>query len=359
MNRIHYFLLALLIPILFSCSDDDIVIIDPGLGGFAESGSVIIINEGSFGANNGSVSFISNEGNATQNIFFTVNGISPGDIVQSYSRKDTFGILAVNNSQKVEIVHAESFASLATITSGLDYPRYSLPVCNNKVYVTNGSAAGTVVVIDLSTLSVINSIDVGQGPEALLKVGDKVYIANSGGWGNDSTVSIINTTTDTEISKVVVGDIPKDMVEDEDGNIWVLCKGQSDFSNWPDITKLTPSKLVMINTATSTVAAEIILIDQGEEGDVSRLTISPDRTRMYYLKNGMVFKHDITQPTVETTALITGDFYGLDVNPESGEIWATTNGFSENQELQTYSSAGVLSSTLDVGIGPNGSYFNE
>ncbi|HNM32566.1 MAG TPA: hypothetical protein PKM51_07430, partial [Chitinophagales bacterium] len=228
-------------------------------GTYIESGSAIVTNEGSFGSNNASISFINRNGIATNYIYEAANnGINIGDVVQSYTRVGNKGIICVNNSHKIEIVDARTFKHLATITDTTatkhtDYVRYAIGVSDSKAYVSNGKYTGEIVVLNLTTNTISKSINVGKGPEQLAAVGSEVYVANSGGWDVDSTVSFINTSTDVVTSTIKVGDIPTKLVKDAQGYIWVLCAGQTDYSAWPNITKLTPSKLVRINTTTKTI----------------------------------------------------------------------------------------------------------
>ena len=79
------------------------------------------------------------------------------------------------------------------------------------IYVSN-NCSGNVSVINSSTDTVIDTITVGNGPEGVAvsptgpDAGD-IYVANFGGGTGDS-VSVINPSTDTVIATVTVGDSP-------------------------------------------------------------------------------------------------------------------------------------------------------
>lgn len=337
------------------------------IGTYAESGSAIVVNEGNYGSNNGSVSFVDRNGLVTNYIYENANsGINLGDVIQSYTRVGNKGIICVNNSFKIEIVDARTFKHLATIvdttaTQNTSYVRYALGIDDNKAYVTNGNFAGEVEVINLSTNTITKSINVGKGPEQLVMVDNNVYVCNSGGFDVDSTVSIINTTTDVVTSTINVGDIPQKIVRDAQNNVWVLCAGQSDYSNYPIINKLSPSKLVRINTTTNTVDRSFTLINAGSPSYVVQLAIGNNGRTLYYSVSDRIYALDITSGSLPITALISGrNFYGLAASPFSNQIWALqAPNFTSSGYVFRYASSGSLIDSLKVGIGPNGAVFNQ
>lgn len=336
------------------------------LGTFIESGSAIITNEGSFGSNNGSVSFINRNGVVTNYIYENANsGMNLGDVVQSYTRVGNKGIICVNNSHKIEIVDARTFKHIATIvdtsaTNHTSYVRYALGVTNDKAYVTNGSSAGEVVVINLTTNTISTSINVGKGSEQLEQAGNNVYVANSGGWSIDSTVSIINSTTDAVSSTIKVGDIPTKLVKDAQNNIWVLCAGQSDWSSWPNITKLTPSKIVRINSTTNTIDKSFTLINSGSLSYELNIAVGDNGRKIYYSISDNVYALDITASALPTTPIISGrSFYGLAASPYNNQIWGLrAPNFSSGGYVFRYNATGGLIDSIQVGIGPNNAAFN-
>ena len=285
--------------------------------------------------------------------------------MQSYTAVGNKGIVCVNNSFKIEIVDARTFKRLATIvdttaTQNTSYVRYALGINENKAYVTNGNFAGEVEVIDLTTYKISKSINVGKGPEQLSMVGNTVYVCNSGGFDVDSTVSIINSATDIVTSTVNVGDIPVKIVKDAQNNLWVLCAGQSDYSNYPIINKLSPSKLVRINSTTNAVDKSFTLINAGNPSYVVNLAIGNNGRTVYYSINDKIFALEITSGSLPSTPIISGrSFYGLAASPYNNQIWGLqAPNFSSSGYVYRYTSAGSLIDSLKVGIGPNNAVFN-
>lgn len=332
------FVAIVLIVIITSCSKDDEKPIDTGyLHG------VFITNEGGFMNNNGSISYYDIDSTrVTNNLFQIINGRILGDVIQSFGVAGNKGFIVVNNSQKVEVVDMESFESLGTIT-GVDYPRYFIGIDNDKGYLSNGNFAGKVYVIDLVTIELTDSIAVGNGPENIVKSGNYVFVANSGGWTNDSTVSVIDVTTDQVIETIHVGDNPTDLVVDKNGDIWVLCKG----------------KLVKIKGSNRSVEETFVVGQTGDFFNPNRLAISHDGQNIFFGVAGGIYRMNIADSNVPTSAYIAKQYYGLDIDPDNGTIYCLkVNGFDANGMVYMYNSNGILTDSLEVGIAPNGAVFN-
>ena len=350
----HLLIATILTTIFVSCSKDDENPIDTGyLHG------VFITNEGGFMNNNGSISYYDiDSGKVTNNLFQIINGYGLGDVVQSFGVAGSKGFIVVNNSQKVEVVDMESFQSLGTIT-GVDYPRYFIGIDNDKGYLSNGSFAGKVYIINLVTLDLTDSIDVGNGPENIVKSGNYLFVANSGGWTNDSTVSVIDVTTDQVIETIHVGDNPTDLVVDKNGDIWVLCKGKVVYDqNW-NITDETDSKLVKINGSNRSVEETFVVGQTGDFFNPSRLAISYDGQNIFFGEASGIYRMNIADSNVPTSVFIAKQYYGLDIDPDNETIYCLkANGFDANGIVYMYNSNGILTDSLEVGIAPNSATFN-
>ena len=88
---------------------------------------------------------------------------------------------------------------------------------------------------------------VGYQPEDIVVSGNKLYVANSGGYRApvyDSTVSVIDLSTFKEIYKINVAINIQKMRLDRSGNLWVSTPG-----NYYDI----PSRTFVIDTKTDKV----------------------------------------------------------------------------------------------------------
>ncbi len=328
------------------------------------SNGVFIVNEGSFGANNGSISFYDPDSMLViNNIFEAVNGRPLGDVVQSMAIAGDKGYIVVNGTGKVEIVQIDSFKTTADPII-VTYPRYFIPVDDDKGYLTAGSMEGSVYVIDLKSDIITDTIKVGFGPETMTKVGHKVYVANSGGWSVDSTVSIINANSDMVTGNIIVGDVPVDMAVDKDNNLWVYCKGYAMY-NWDppyNLLSETEAKIVKINTTSNTVELKITVGTAGQYTSTPpHIAANKDGDAIYFLRQDGLYKMNITEEAMPPQPVVAGSFYGLDVNPKTGEIFLFESTFTGNGTMFIVDPVTLEINNYIVGIGPNSAifYLNE
>jgi hypothetical protein len=340
-----------LLAMLYGCEKND----EPSNTEGAYSKGVYIVNEGSFNSNNGSISFYDPDSNfIINNIFELVNDRPLGDVVQSFSVVgDSLGFIVVNNSSKVEIVRLSTFETKSDPIPVV-YPRYFLQVNSNKGYLSAGSLQGYLFVIDFDSFSIIDSISVGFGPETMILEDDLLYVANSGGWGNDSTISVINSITDEVEDIIMVEQVPVDMAIDAGGNLWVYCKG---YTNYAEIE--TESYLQKVNPRTKEILWQSKVGMALDYASVpAKCAVSKDGRIIYYLRPDGVYSVPVSLPALSEEPLIEGNFYGLEINPDDGNIYVFESSFSGNGSMKIYSSNGVLLSEGVVGIGPNGAVFN-
>jgi YVTN family beta-propeller protein len=216
--------------------------------------------------------------------------------------------------------------------------------------VSNGSQSGTLEVVDLSTNDIIGSIPVGHGPGEMMVNGNEVWVCNEGGWGLDSTITIVDVNTNAVSATVTVGHRPTSIVFDALGYAWVLCAGETFYSQGT-ITGHTAAKLVRMDVSTRQVVAEVQV---GVIGDhPKQLEISPDQSTLYYENNG-VYEFDLLNGDFPGNLLISDARAGLSVHPYTGEIWcASISDFSEPSTVFVYDTSGGLIKTFSAGIGTN------
>ncbi len=352
------FVLALGATLFFaSCekeSDDDDTTTDVVVTtetGYSEG--ILISNEGSFGAGNGSISYFNTDSNIVINeLFKTVNNFPLGDIVQSVYRGTKNTYACVNASNKVEVINSITFESVATI-SNVPLPRYAVEN-NGKLYVSCWGNMGQIKVIDITSNTIVDSIMVGTGPEGLIVSDNKLFVANSGGFSGDSTVSIVNLTNNTVETLQLNAQNPSSFVKDASDKLWVLAKGGVIYdAAWTPIGH-HPSKLISIDPTDNSIAT---IIDLFADQHPSVLGINMNKNIIYYGGgygfNG-IYAFDHTLPSAPTASLIDGDFYGFLINSKNDEIFALAAPFGANGMLTRYTAAGVKIDENEVGIFPNG-----
>jgi len=321
----------------------------------------IILNEGAYGNSNASVTYVGYGSDIADNqIFYRINGRELGDVLQHATIYDGKIYMVLNNSGKVEVASSATFIQLQTIT-GLVNPRY-VAAMDGKIYVTQWGSWGeqsSVEVFDASSYSHTNTFMVGTGAEGLLYSGGKIWVANGGGYGIDSTVMVVDAATGTVSDTIIVGYNPKELVEDANGNIWVICSGADIYDDSWNVVGHLPSKLVMIDGKSRQVAHSLVISDTSHPVHID---VSSEKETVYFGGgfgvNG-IYSVSITQPVIPQTPVIDGFFYGFNVRPQNGDIYCmVTPNFTSAGELKIFNSEGVALKTYSVGIAPNTALFN-
>lgn len=354
MKNILY--LASVAVILFACKPEPAPI--PPTPSIKYAQGIFISNEGPFSSESGSLSFYNRDTKTVENnIFQTANGYPVGSILQSvFSYQATNRVyLVVNNSQKVIVANLNTMKEVAEIT-GFSSPRYFTTVSSQKAYVTDW-VSNTVKVVNLQTNAIDKSIPTGQGPDQMLVYGSNILIANTGGFGIDSTLTAINTFTDAVENTLQVGHSPNSMLVDANGQLWVLCGGINDFN---DPTNNTPGKLIKIDLATFSVS-NVYTFPNTVDHPVG-LTRNNAGTLLYWRNNnyaGSIYEMNISAASLPTSPKISGTFYTMAIDPASDEIYATDAlDFQQDGIMYRYSNAGALIDSKVVGVIPGGFSFN-
>ncbi|GAB3233771.1 hypothetical protein GCM10027346_22130 [Hymenobacter seoulensis] len=318
--------------------------------------SVLIVNEGNFQKANAEVSVFGKTSGSLlyKSAFSAANKRNLGDVAQSISIKGSTAYIVVNNSNKLEVVSLPNFKS-ATI-EGLKLPRYFEAASADKGYVTETVSydvpAGQVSVIDLKTNRVTKSIAVGAQPERLLVAGNRLYVTNSGA----NTVTVINTTTDEVEGTIPVGDSPNSLVQDRNGNVWVLNGGQTVYNTdyTVDYTRTTKGSLSKIVPGQLTATTREVSSNLSSPG---RLAINGSKDRLYYVYRGGVYSLGVDEATLPTQPLIRRNFYGLGVDPQDNTIYGGIGSFTAADKVIRYRANGTAIDSFTVNIGPNGFAF--
>jgi YVTN family beta-propeller protein len=317
---------------------------------------VFITNEGAFGNNNGSISFYRYKTDlVVNNVFNTINGRALGDVVQSMKLHNDRAYIVVNNSNKIEVTNRYSQKELGVI-EGISSPRY-FEANENKGYVSCWGD-NSVKIIDLSTLKVTKSINVGSGPERLAISGGKLFVANSGGYSNDSTISVIDLETEKVTSTISVKYNPKSVVADNKGNVWALAHGKVIYnSDWSQIIEETPSIVYQIKVSDNSVVAKETLFDNQHP---SVLAINNNASILFIgggFGFGGVYKLNTDEVGGSSSAIkIIDDYaYGFAYDKSSEVLFVgIAPDFTSAGKINRYSETGGHLGEYQVGIGPNG-----
>ncbi len=344
--NIRFFLSVFFSALFFAgCKDD------PKPRGQYEEG-VFIVNEGAFGSGNGTIThYNSTLGEAEQNIFVNAVGEFAGDVVQSLTFNEGKAYLVVNGDNKIEIVKANTFEAIQTIThADLDKPRY-VEVIKDKAYISVWGAYDEffslvdsyILVYDLNSNTVVKTIDTDEGTENFLYNGQRLFASNYN-YGSSSTVSVIDPTNNSLVDHIELAAGPAGMVTDVDGKLWVVCVGGWGAENG-QLFRINPETLIIEDEITITGVPGI------------DIATTPDKQNIIYSVGTTVFSIAITATAEPAEPLFDAEdvisVYSLNVDQVNGDIWiGDAPSFSSAGKVYIYSPDGASGNSFDAGIAP-------
>ncbi|MET0300593.1 MAG: YncE family protein, partial [Flavitalea sp.] len=293
-----------------------------------------LLNEGNMGMNKASLDYYDNlAGTYKRNIYNETNPTAPKELGDVGNDIDVYGgklYAVINMSDKVEIMDAKTAKRLGQVT--IPNCRY-VAFANGRAYVSSyaggvgdpNSPEGFIAEIDTASFAIIRTVKVGRQPEEMAVVNNRIYITNSGGYSPpnyESTVSVIDLNTFTEIKRIEVAINLHRIKADSEGDLYVTSRG--DYYN-------VPSKMFVIDTKTDHVKDSLSIA-------AGNIVISGDSlyalsVEWSYITN----KNEITYALINTkTNQVVGESfitdgsekdiklpYGLAVNPKNGDIYIT------------------------------------
>ena len=207
-----------------------------------------ILNSGDWKSNNSSLTkYDAVTGEVKQFFFESQNGRGLGNTANDMIVYGSKMYIAVAGESTIEVADVDA-KSIKQIKCDAQ-PRY-LAARDGKVYVSYYD--GHVVRLDTAALDIEAEVKVGRNPEQLAIVGNKLYVANSGGMdyatelGYDNTVSVVDLEAFVEIKKIEVVQNPTIIVPAGKG-VYV-----ASYGNYFDV----PSTLQYVNEDDSVSVVE-------------------------------------------------------------------------------------------------------
>ncbi len=311
---------------------------------------VLVLSEGLYGTNGAVLSYYDIDSNAvTYDIFNDINGRSLGDVGNDMQLYGAKLYIVVNNSNTVEVVDINNGKSLSRISlvdkDGIGMMPRRIAFNEGKAYVCCYN--GEVVRIDTTSLQVEATAQAGKSPEALCISNGKLFVSNSGGLdypNYDSTVSVIDLNTFTEVEKIVVRLNPGRMGVDSYGNVYVLSVG--DYAAiMPCIQKISATDNQLVATY---------------EVTASNFTIYNDAAYAYGMDNTTYAwwfkKIDLLTGNTSDIATNGTNFiypYAINVDADGNVYIGDAGDFKSNGDVYCFGSNGTRKYSFEAGVGPN------
>lgn len=305
-------------------------------GETGEIAGFFLLNEGNMGSNKATLDYFDYEtGVYTRNIYAERN---PG-VVKELG--DVGNDIQIHGDKLYAVINCSHFVEVMDARTARHITQISIPNCryiafkDRHAYVSSYAGPvqidptarlGYIAKVDTVTMQVVGECTVGYQPEEMVIVGNKLYVANSGGYrvpNYDRTVSVVDLDTFTEIKKIDVAINLHRMELDDNGMIWVSSRGDY-YGNH--------SATYVIDSRTDEVVERLELLPNGN------MTLCDGRLYVYstewsYQTQSNTVTYAIAD--VDTRKVLTRNFitdgtdaqirvpFGLAVNPVTHEIFVT------------------------------------
>lgn len=349
-NLLKIFLTALIATSLFSCLEKETEI------EILPEGKVIVINQGNYSEQSGSISLYDENTKQIQNrIYDVANGTSIGSIIISgIVTPNKEAILVCNNPDKIIFIDAKSARDKGTtITDGLASPR-NVVISSDYLYVTNWDYDHIIApsgfwefnksyvgIYDINTRALVKKVLVGTDAEGLAIYGNKLFVAVKEGVRvldiSKSDMPVLGT-----IRGVGATGSAKHLTFDESGKIW---------ASFPE------KGLVQIDPVSFAVLAVVEVPVDNMDGYITSdakginiLTYCTKFDAQYMPLESSVYSVNVKTKAV--SKLYTGTyFYGIGVSPATGDIFTAEASFTSNSVMKVVGTDGTLRNSVTAGVG--------
>lgn len=321
--------------------DADLAGVNVAVGEKGLFAKLFVLNEGNFQKNNSTLDFFRfSDGNYVSDAFGSMNpavvqGI--GDTGNDLALNEGKLWLVMNGSGYVHVLDAFDETLIASIA--VPDPRY-IAFDKSYAYVTSYAGAiyggdevkGKVYRISLSTYKVDGEVEVGCQPEGVAVSGNKLYVANSGGYNyiHENTVSVIDLSSFKVSSSVTTASNLHYMASDGQGAVYVSSYGESTWSqdadgNWIQ-SMSEPMGLYKVNGASSSQVKDVHVscMTMCSDGYIYAIGNAEELTGGY---SNMLYKVSVKDGSVSSKAISgtdaakVGNPYGICVAPGTGDIY--------------------------------------
>lgn len=314
---------------------------------FAEG--VFIANEGLFQSGTGTLSFYNIlQDTLVNEVYQAIHDQPLGNIVQSLSKIDQYLVVIVNNANHVRYLNYPSLSKKELVTD-IQLPRFSLAVSDDMLAVSSWTEP-FLHFINVDDQVNTSSLLLHAPADKLLKNQSDLLVLHQGGFGIDSTISIVNLN-DFSLNQVLqVYPKPTGIALVQD-HIWVLCSGKG----WNGITQEddTEGHLICITKESYEVINDIAFPNTQQHPE--KLVVMNNEKLLFLYQEGVCYYDLNLEQIILDQPLITNEnsFYGLAYDDKNHLIYATDPvNYSEAGWFKIYNEEGTIIDSLRTGIIP-------
>lgn len=315
-----------------------------------------VLSEGLFNLNNSTLALYNlSSGEITPDYFLSVNKRGLGDTGNDMGLYGSKLYIVVTVSSQIEVVEAASGKSLMQIPlfdakGTAREPRY-IDFHAGKAYVC--SFDGTVAKIDTTSMKVEGVVTCGKNPDGICIANNKIYVANSGGLNYptyDTTVSVIDINTFTEIKKITVGVNPYKLHADSEGDVYGVVRGDMFGPNAYTFCKIS-SKTDALTQRFDDIHALNFTI----HNDTAYLYNYDYTTQTSWIKVFDCRQEKIISENFITDGTVLNTPFGIDINSFNGDVYVTdAGGYTAWGDVYCFNRQGKLKFRLkEIGLNPN------
>lgn len=282
-------------------------------------------------------------------VFFRANGMKLGDVAQSMTIHGNKGWIVVNNSHVIFAIDLNTVKETGRIEN-LTSPRYIHFLNDEKAYVSQLWDNRIFIVnpkrYEITGYITVPDMDMGNGSTEQMVQYGKFVFCNC--WSYQNRIIKIDTETDKVVGQLTVGIQPTSLVIDRNNKIWTITDGGYDGSPYG----YEAPSLYKIDAETFTVEKQF----RFNLGDApSELQLNGDGDKLYWINRDVWCmdvnaKHAPVKPFIEYRDT---RYYGLTVDPDSGEVYvADAIDYQQQGMIYRFSPEGKQIDEFYVGITP-------
>lgn len=343
-----------------ACDDEEVTNTpppSPSTPGTTQMRGAYVVNNGDWGANNGSIQFYYTDKDSISNdLYLQANGKNIGD-AQDLCIYGSKLYVTCTTSSKLEILDYQG-KIIKTIPLSNEAgqplePRY-LAAADGKVYFS--AYDGTVSRLDTLSLEVEEAVTVGDHPEAMTIAGNKLYV-NISGYGTGNQLAVVDLASFTCEDPVEVLLNPYTQALTAEGKVYFVSNGNYSSPSTPEADRIL-NTLQCLDPATGEVdelcPATTIAYYQGKLYCVY--------AEYYWEESRDIFTYDLATGT--THSLIDPDQIPnpaqIDVDPANGDIYICSPDYGGVPgTVYVFNNDGTPKSTFTAGYSVAGMCFLE